>query len=356
MSHQTGIKPNDQLRTFVAKSKDGHTRMFKVIINNNEELALDIHRDISGRDWQSDYNQCVLKVLDQKNPCYIFYRLDERVNADFSWLFITYIPDNAPVKLKMLYAATKSTLKLEFGAGHVKEELFGTNADDVSLEGYLKHLRSQAAPAPLTYREEEMEILKQSENRTKINVDSKQKTMQGVMFPIEQRALEKIDMLRHHKLNYVQIEIDIKNEKILLDRYKDHLQFDQLRDEIPNDKGRFHLFRFDHQHEGEQFNQIIFIYSMPGFICSVKERMLYSSCKSEFLQYLKANLSIDISKTFEISEPSELTYQALIDELHPKRASDGLKFEKPKGPTSRGPKRVTRPADSSSSNTNEFHF
>ncbi len=113
--------------------------------------------------------------------------------------------------------------------------------------------------------------------------------------------------------------------------------------QIPSDKGRFHLFRFAHCHEGENFKSIIFIYSMPGFSCSVKERMLYSSCKSELLSYLKNQAQIELSKTFEISEPSEISLNYLLDELHPKKLSDNLKFEKPKGPAARGPRRVTRP-------------
>lgn len=32
----------------------------------------------------------------------------------------------AQVRLKMLYAATRATVKKEFGGGHVKDELFGT--------------------------------------------------------------------------------------------------------------------------------------------------------------------------------------------------------------------------------------
>lgn len=30
------------------------------------------------------------------------------------------------VRLKMLYAATRATVKKEFGGGHIKDELFGT--------------------------------------------------------------------------------------------------------------------------------------------------------------------------------------------------------------------------------------
>ena len=54
----------------------------------------------------------------------------------------------------MLYAATKSTLKLEFGASQIKDELFATSKDDVTLDGYMRHLKAQAGPAPLTVREE----------------------------------------------------------------------------------------------------------------------------------------------------------------------------------------------------------
>lgn len=31
------------------------------------------------------------------------------------------------VRQKMLYAATRATLKKEFGGGHIKDEVFGTN-------------------------------------------------------------------------------------------------------------------------------------------------------------------------------------------------------------------------------------
>lgn len=94
----------------------------------------------------------------------------------------------------MLYAATRATLKKEFGGGHIKEEIFGTvkvwhisaailfkfsherisavgfptNAslsgqDDISLNGYRKYLTSQAAPLPLTAAEEELRQIKLNE-------------------------------------------------------------------------------------------------------------------------------------------------------------------------------------------------
>ncbi len=142
MSHQSGIKSNQTLRDFFAKAKEGNIRMLKVVINTTEELVLDASSEVRAPNWDADFNSCILNNIDPKQPCFFFYRLDEKINTGYTWLFITWSPDFAAVKQKMLYASTKSTLKQEFGAGQVKDELFGTARDEVSLEGYLKHQRS----------------------------------------------------------------------------------------------------------------------------------------------------------------------------------------------------------------------
>lgn len=40
----------------------------------------------------------------------------------------------------------------------------------------------------------------------------------------------------------------------------------------------------------------VFIYSMPGYRCSVKERMLYSSCKSRLLEGVERDYHIEVVK------------------------------------------------------------
>lgn len=39
----------------------------------------------------------------------------------------------------------------------------------------------------------------------------------------------------------------------------------------------------------------VFIYSMPGYSCSIKERMLYSSCKAPLLELIQS-LGVTITK------------------------------------------------------------
>ena len=40
----------------------------------------------------------------------------------------------------------------------------------------------------------------------------------------------------------------------------------------------------------------VFIYTMPGYNCSIKERMLYSSCKASLIDRLESQLGLEITK------------------------------------------------------------
>ena len=47
---------------------------------------------------------------------------------------------------------------------------------------------------------------------------------------------------------------------------------DDIPEVIPSEEPRYHVFNFQHNHEGDEFNSVVFIYSCPGFKCSVKVR------------------------------------------------------------------------------------
>lgn len=97
----------------------------------------------------------------------------------------------------MVYAATRATLKKEFGGGHIKDEMFGTVEvskispahsssaqpqllgpkyhpvclpalqDDLCFQGYLRHVSSSFSPAPLTAAEQELQRIKVTEVKFK---------------------------------------------------------------------------------------------------------------------------------------------------------------------------------------------
>ena len=104
---------------------------------------------------------------------------------------------------------------------------------------------------------------------------------------------------------------------------------------------------------------LAFIYTMPGYNCSIKERMLYSSCKNSFVEMLESD-GIEITKKvtqlltinqlqafhiwyfqIEVDSGRELTEDFLQNEIHPKKIIAKTKFARP-APPSRGNRRITK--------------
>jgi len=340
MSHQTGIKASESLAKFFATAKEGDVRCMKIVIKD-EQLVLDEYKEPVGS-FEEDYDNCVLPFLPENEPSYVLYRLDTKNNQGYQWLFIAYSPDFAVVRQKMLYAGTRATLRLEFGNGHIQDEIFATHSSDASLDGYKKHIVAKNAEAPLTESEMELREMERNEHHNKHGVSSKHVTLPGINFPIDDTAVDKLEEIRDKKISYVQLKIDIENEEIQLSRSDDDMPVESLPSAVPSDVARYHFFLFKHTHEGDYMEKIVFIYSMPGYSCSVKERMLYSSCKASVTAVCEQHLNMEIDKKIEISDGAELTEEFLQDELHPKKILHRPKFAKPKPPPGRGAKRMTK--------------
>uniref|UniRef100_A0A670IME1 Twinfilin actin binding protein 2 n=1 Tax=Podarcis muralis TaxID=64176 RepID=A0A670IME1_PODMU len=293
MTHQTGIHATTELKDFFAKARNGSVRLIKIVIED-EQLVLGAYKELSRR-WDKDYDSFVLPLLDELQPCYILYRLDTQNAQGYEWLFISWSPDNSPVRLKMLYAATRATVKKEFGGGHVKDELFGTVKEDISLSGYQKHVSSYSAPAPLTAAEQELQQIRINEVKTEISVESKHQTLQGLAFPLQPEAQQAIQLLKQKKINYIQLKLDLERETIDL-VHTNATEIADLPKRIPQDSARYHFFLYKHSHEGDYLESVVFIYSMPGYKCSIKERMLYSSCKSRLLDSVEQDFCLEIAK------------------------------------------------------------
>ena len=87
-------------------------------------------------------------------------------------------------------------------------------------------------------------------SRVFFSVDSKQQTMSGLSFPMTAAVRDAIINYKNQKTNYVQLSINISKEIIELE---DQTSCDSksLPSRIPEGAPRYHLFRFDHTHEGD---------------------------------------------------------------------------------------------------------
>uniref|UniRef100_A0A3Q3FDJ8 Twinfilin-1 n=1 Tax=Labrus bergylta TaxID=56723 RepID=A0A3Q3FDJ8_9LABR len=249
MSHQTGIEAGNDVKDIFASARSGDQyRALKIVIED-EQLTLGSTRKASKK-WDQEYDSVVLTLLEEAMPCYILYRLDSTNNQGYEWLFLAWSPDNSPVRHKMLYAATRATLKKEFGGGHIKDEIFATAKEDLTLSGYRKHLTSLAAPLPLTAAEEELRQIKLNEVQTDIGVDTKHATLQGVAFPMHKDAVAALQRYRDGKHNYVQLEVDAEQELIRLCN-TEPTELKDLPMRISKVSPRYHFFLYKHSHEGD---------------------------------------------------------------------------------------------------------
>ncbi|NXW05277.1 TWF2 protein, partial [Fregetta grallaria] len=327
------LSATTELRDFFAKARNGSVRLIKVIIED-EQLVLGAHKELSRR-WDADYDAFVLPLLDEQQPCYVLYRLDSQNAQGYEWLFISWSPDSSPVRLKMLYAATRATVKKEFGGGHIKDEMFGTVKEDVSLSGYQKHMSSCSAPAPLTAAEQELQQIRINEVGVCRPGEKEPKTLgvhrgAGVCLLLvvweqaSQHPAKRDGSFLLHSLVPLQFNL-----------FLPLLRGTERWDVLPG-------------HEPGQCHKpcsllAVFIYSMPGYKCSIKERMLYSSCKSRLLDTVEQEFCLEIAKKIEIDDGAELTAEFLYEEVHPKQHAFKQAFAKPKGPVGkRGQKRLIK--------------
>ena len=98
----------------------------------------------------------------------------------------------------------------------------------MTYSGYQHHVRSNSAPAPLTSREEELEMIKQTEVNVanigscfeiqtsfkhsamllqvrQTSVDARHQTLQGLAFPMQEQAVDKLVELQQGIITYVQL-------------------------------------------------------------------------------------------------------------------------------------------------------
>ncbi|KAA1121113.1 Twinfilin-1 [Puccinia graminis f. sp. tritici] len=162
MASQSGIGISEALSTaFVdAVSNKGSLRLILVQIEN-ESLVPSLVRPPTESKTEVEDFELLGDILQDDKPAYVLFRLGD--NAEKDWLFISYVPDQAKVRDKMLYASTRATISRQLGDSNFKDSMFATTKDDLTPKGYLAHLASQKAQAPMTLRERELADIKAAE-------------------------------------------------------------------------------------------------------------------------------------------------------------------------------------------------
>lgn len=107
----------------------------------------------------------------------------------------------------------------------------------------------------------------------------------------------------------------------------------ELSKTISATEPRFTFYRFTHSHGGAETSPVLFFYTCPASpgMRAIKFRMMYPLMKRAVLTAAETHMDLKIEKRFEVEDPSEITEETVIGELHPKvQARQG--FNRPKRP------------------------
>ncbi|KAF0507788.1 actin depolymerizing protein [Gigaspora margarita] len=334
---QSGIQVSKELAELFSDAvSTGNYRLIRVSIDN-ESLVSSKTLDVNNS-WNDDFVG-VQESLEEKIPCYILYRLDTKSpSGDYEWIFLSYVPDDAKVRDKTLYASTRATLTKELGDYRFVDSMHGTAITEFSLEEYERHKRHKNADAPLTQREKELAEVKAAEaSASSYSTSARKSHVAGIAFPLSDEAIAAVKSLNQSEsdFNLVQLSLDVKNERIELDSTS-KIDIDQLANTISSEAPRFSFFAYEHTHEGQDLRSTVFIYTCPTS-SKIRERMLYSSCRGSVISYSESECGLTIAKKLETSDPNDLTKSYILEELHPpSEVAPKLTFSRPRPPGRRG--------------------
>ncbi|EFP04117.1 hypothetical protein CRE_27654 [Caenorhabditis remanei] len=336
MACQTGIRANAALRNALNLGKQAKLRLIKIVVNNEEMTP---NYEFAGTaNWRDDWKACLPECVDAYEPCFILFRL----NTITEWVLITFVDDRAPVREKMLLAATCATFKSEFGQCYIEHEKHVTDRKDLTLDSFESWLKAKTELGPMS--EVERELHNAQQERAAIAHAGPQH-MKGVAFPVDRNAEEALRKLAQQQLSFVQLSVrllvDTLNEAIKLESTLDSLEPTALASKVPRDKPRYTFYNFDHTWEGVPQKCTLFIYSLPSSGSSIKERMLYSSCKGPFLSAAQNQYGVVITNKMEVDARDDLSEKALLEVIHPLPVEAPKQFSRPAPPRA-GPRRITK--------------
>lgn len=279
-------------------------------------------------------------------PGYAVVHKDE---GDF--IFISFIPDSAPIRQKMLFASTKNTVLQQLGSSNfgAKNILALTELDELSLSHY-EHLTLRDNDALLTSDEK---ILAQINSVQNLNLgqssgqsfkrelpsmhSDKLSSTSGsnLLFKVND-DLEK-ELLGDLTGKLVVIRIDKEVETLDLVKASQDISTENLISSLELAVGGsdaspvYALFGYDDK-------KVAFIYLCPSG-SKVKDRMLYAANKQGFLSHLKADHfeANQLDVVLEVGDLDEIDISKLEKEgsKGTQQSANNLRFSRPKGPRRR---------------------
>lgn len=361
MSTQSGITISSQLNDAYKNLSTNSALIIKISSDSTELIPDQI---ITG----SDNTTSTTKDITILEP--IFEKLINQISQEFphpsyivisynsNQYFISFIPDIAPIKQKMLYASTKNSLITSLGGNKLIKKFAWTELDELTLNYFIKSIDDDQGSNIKKEEEEELNLLLTEDEITlqKLNNLSLYSTTnhhhhgfkkklplmtnddgsttgsgnadQDILYKFTPELTEQLQSIiensspessndNDNKKSLISFNIDTTKELLTLKSIDTQIEINQLIDTLNNHTSsrispQYILYNY-------QIGKLAFIYSCPSG-SSVKDRMIYASFKNSLINHLNqliksTNIDDDIiiDKNIEVGDLDEIELSQLQD-------------------------------------------
>ncbi|KAL4931921.1 twinfilin [Aspergillus undulatus] len=279
-------------------------------------------------------------VVEPKTPIYLLLRRQSG-SGPSTLTALTYIPSNAGVRPKMLFASTRATLVRELGSEKFAETIFATDEEEFMSEKAWKDREAEKNGSGAGYKREdlmgekerELDAVRRAEEGARSGTPGRDIGIGGtfgrgpsrmrIEMQVDEDAKGALQGLQQGGL--VQIAIDVPTETLKLAGSESGVEADSVQKQISSTSPRYSFYHYPDS------DVVIFIYTCPSG-SSIKERMLYASSRMYALSVAEEQ-SLKVSKKIEAGTPDEVTGERLHEEVHPpQNESVNRGFARPRRP------------------------
>jgi twinfilin-like protein len=305
----------------------------------------------SSSDFYADLNK-LTPYLKSTEALYILLRLPNGSSVS-PFAAVTYVPDAAPVRQKMLFASTRIALVRELGSESFAETVFCTTAAELTPEGWKRHEAHGELDQPLTEEERNLVDLKEAE-ASEIGGTARRGAGYGVKGGKHMDAgpgvVDALKGLEDGDL--VMLKIDSEQLIVLEDPGRPvvkSVSAADLASHIDSSEPRYSYFKLKHSALEGQQSAVLFIYTCPT-PTKVRDRMIYASSRRSAEVLAETEAGVPLAKKvsgnelflqgmtdlitllqMEATDPSDITASTIESEFAPKQ-EEKSGFARPKRP------------------------
>lgn len=335
MSTQSGITASSELQEKFKHVQSSGARGLIVQIDNETCVPV---QTITGSDNLLDDFETVHGHLTEKEARYILLRSDETSSGsrDESFLFISFVPDSAHVRSKMLYASSAHTVQRQLGGSEIfSSVIFWSSLAEVSARGWQDHQKHEAALAPLSEEESALSNVREKETVEMMGTVGRKSHYVTKSSQIEMKSDEAVvsqlsALAKAQVPTVLGLAIDLSSETVTVAHpITACADVQQLVSTIATETPQYTIWA------GPE--RVTFVYTCP-MKSKVKARMVYATNRGAVIRQVESLVAPRQVQVFEASDREDVSSlvaesQAPASAQHPPVSNrSNLSFARPKRP------------------------